>query len=146
MKIFSAFLIIVVAAILFMLPLTGLIYNFRTDLRTDAFVYATGGAETTANVTLLKPVYDDDTQTIDILSSLGTDVPVFSSYNTTTRIVDMSGMTANTSRTISVSYDIDALEGSDSINTITDRTPFIWLLIIIAFPMVALFAIFTNRA
>lgn len=146
MKIFSAFLIIVVAAILFMLPLTSLIYDFRTDLRTDEFVYATGGAETTANVTLGKPVFDDDTQTIDILSSLGTDVPVFSSYNITTRIVDMTGMTANTSRTISVSYDIDSLEGSDAINIIVDRVPFIWLLVIISLPVAGLFAIFTNRA
>ena len=147
MRIFYAFLVIVVASILFMLPLTTAIYDFRTDLREDTFDTDTGGSVTTANVTLGKPIYDNDTQTIDILSDLATDVPAYtdSSYNVTSRKTGIEGLTANTTRILTVSYDIDALEGSDAINTVMDIIPFIWLLVIIAFPMMALFAIFTGR-
>ena len=145
MRIFYAFLVIVVAAILFMLPVSDAIYDFRTDLREDEFISATGVGVDTANVTLGKPVYDDDTGTIDILSDLATDVPAYSSYNGTSRQIGVSGLTANTTRTLTVSYDIDALGGSGAINNIMDIIPFIWMLIIIAFPMAALFAIFTGR-
>jgi len=146
MRIFSAFLVIVTAAILFMLPLTSGVYDFRTDLNEDTFNYETGGAETTANVTLDKAVYDDDTDTITILSDLSTDSPLFSTYNTSTRLLDITGLTVSENRTLTVAYDVDALEGSDAINTIVGRLPWIWLLVIIAFSPAALVAIFTGRA
>ena len=133
MRIFYAFLIVVVAAILFMLPMTEAAYDFRTDLREDTFSSDTGVGVTTANVTLHKPVYDDDTDTIDIASDLGTDTPVYSSYNSTTRQLGVSGLTTNTSRTLTVSYDIDALNGSSAINSLVDRIPWIWMIVTIAF-------------
>jgi len=145
MRIFYAFLIIIVAVILFMLPLTEAIYDFRTDLREDEFTYATGAGESAANVTLGKPVYDDDIFTIDILSDLSTDNATYSGYNVTSRLLDISGLSDNATRLFTISYDIDALEGSDAINAFMDIIPFIWMLIIIAFGPAALFAIFTGR-
>lgn len=128
-----------------MLPISTAIYDFRTDLREDTFSRETGGGETTASVTLLKPVYDNDTETIGILSSISTDTPLYSSYNSTTRLLGMTGLAVSSNRTLTVSYDIDALEGSGAINTVMDIIPFIWMLVVIAFPMAALFAIFTGR-
>ena len=145
MRIFYAFLIIMVAAVLFMIPVDQGIYDFRTMLRTDTFNYETGAAETTANVTLSNILYDDDTDTIDILSSISDDVPLFSSYNSTVRLLDMTDLAVSENRTLTVTYDIDSLGGSDAVNTLLDRFPFIWMLCVIAFPMVALFAIFTGR-
>jgi len=128
-----------------MLPLTEAIYDFRTDLREDEFTYATGVGVNSANVTLGKPVYDDDIFTIDILSDLLTDNATYSGYHTTSRLLDISGLSDNATRLLTISYDIDALEGSDAINALLDRVPFIWMLIIIAFGPAALFAIFTGR-
>lgn len=145
MRIFYAALVVVVAAILFMLPVTLAIYDFRTDLREDEFTSPTGVGVTTANVSLGKPIYDDDTGTVDIFSDLDTDVPTYSTYNGTTLQLGIAGLTANTTRILTVTYDIDALEGSDAISAILDIVPFIWLLIAIAFPPAALFAIFTGR-
>jgi len=145
MRILYAFFVIVVAAILFMLPLTTAIYDFRTDLREDTFNNTTGVGETTANLTLFKPIYDDDTGTVGILSSISTDTPLYSSYNATSRLLGMTGLADNSTRVLTISYDIDALEGSDAINTIMDIIPFIWMMVIIAFPMAALYAIFTGR-
>jgi len=146
MRIFYAFLVIVVSAILFMLPLTEMAYDFRTDIRTDTFTSPTAVGVTTANVTLIKELYDDDISTIDLSSDLATDAPLANSYNATSRQLGMTGYTANTTRTIEVSYDIDALDGSTAINNLVDKIPFIWLLAIIAFAPAALFAIFTGRS
>ena len=129
-----------------MLPVSRAVYDFRTDLRTDEFSSTTVGSQTSENVTLGKPVYDDDTGTIDILSDESTDTPAFSSYTTATRVVNISGLSANTTRVLAVSYDIDALEGSDALNTFVGYVPWIWMLIIIVFPMVGIAAIWTGRA
>ena len=146
MKIFNAFLIIVIASILFMLPFTTAIYDFRTDVRTDTFPgTATGGAETSANLSLTKFVFDDDIETILITSDDGLDVPLLSSYNTTTRLVDMTGLAVSANRTVTISYDVDALSESDAVSTILDRVPAIFLLVVIAFPMAALWAVFRNK-
>jgi len=145
MRVFYALLIVVAAVFLWMIPASSAIYDFRTDLREDTFTSATGLGVTSANVTLQKPVYDDDTETIDITSDLATDTPAYSSYNATSRQLLISGLTANTTRTLTVTYDIDVLVGYDAINTLVDRFPFIWILIIVAFPVAALLAMFLGR-
>lgn len=145
MRIFYGFLIIVVSAILFMLPLTSLINDFRTDVREDTFTVTTGSGVTTDNQTLTRAIYDDDTDTIEITSSISDDTPLYSSYNTTTRLLAYSGLAASSTRVITVSYDVDALDSTDAIATFVDRLPWIWMLIIIAFPIAALAAIFLGR-
>jgi len=146
MRIFHGFLIILTAVILFMLPITSSIYDYRTDLREDEFSYETGGAETTANVTLLRPIYDNDTGTIDILSDLGTDIPVFASYNTTTRILDMTGMTLASNRTLTVFYDINALVANLALSSFLDWLPYIWIILIGIMPLAGIYAIIRRRA
>lgn len=145
MRIFYAFLVIATAAMLWMLPITDAIYDFRTDLQEDSFASDTAVGQTTENVTLSKVLYDDDTQTIDILSSISDDVPAYSSYNGTTRLLGISGLSANTTRTLTVTYDVDALAGSDAINNFLDVVPWIWLMCIAVFPMAALAAMFLGR-
>jgi len=146
MRVFYAFLVIVTAAILWMLPITSAIYDFRTDVQVDSFSSTTGVGQTTENVTLSEELYDDDTQTIDISSSISNDSPVFGSYNATTRLLGTSGLSANTTRILTVAYDIDALIGNDAVNNLLDQVPLIWILCIAVFPLASLAAIFTGRA
>ncbi len=145
MRIFNGFLILFTAVFLWLLPITTAIYDFRTDVRTDSFAHETLLGETTANVTLTKPVYDSDTNTIDILSSISTDSPAYASYNGTSRLLGIDGLVASENRTLTVSYDIDALEASDAINTLMDNLPYIWLICIAVFAPAALVALFTAR-
>jgi len=145
MKIFSAFLIILTSVALFLLPLTAAIYDFRTDLRTDTFSTATGVDAHSANETLLNDLYDGDIGSIDIASDDTSDTPLANSYNATSRQLNITGLADNTTRSLDVSYDIDALQGSSAISTIADRVPWVWLLMVIAFAPAALFAIFTGR-
>ena len=109
MRIFYGFLIIVVAAILFMLPMTSMIYDFRTDVREDTYTVTTGGGVTTDTQTLTHAIYDNDTDTISIVSSISTDTPLYTSYNSTTRLLAYSGLAASSTRVITVSYDVYAL-------------------------------------
>jgi len=146
MRIFYAFIIIFVSAILFMLPFTQMAYDFRTDPRTDVYTVDTAVGITTGNESLYDDLYDDDMGSIDIDSTLATDIPMPSSYNTTTRLLDITGLTANTTRTLSITYDYDALDASEAIATLIDRLPWVWLLVCVAFSPAALFAIFTGRA
>lgn len=128
-----------------MLPVSEAVYDFRTDLREDEFNVTTEDV-TSANVTLGKPLYEDDTGTIDIISDESTDNATFGSYTTGTRVLNITALSANVTRILTVSYDIDALEGSDALNTFVGYIPWIWMLIIIVFPIAGLAAIFTGRA
>ena len=144
MRIFYAFLVVVTASLLFMLPITTMIYDFRTDIREDTFSVTTAVAQTTANTTLLKAIYGDDTTTISYDSSIA-ETPVYSSYSTATRQLLTSGLTANTTRSLAVSYDVTALTGFDAVNTLMDRLGFFWLLMIVAFAPAALASMFVGR-
>jgi len=128
-----------------MLPMTEAVYDFVTELRTDTFSVATSPAGTTANVTLWGDLYDCDKGSIDIDSDEAEDTPVASSVNCTSRVLLVGGLSANTTRTLEISYDVDALEGFGAIKILLDVWPFIWIIIIILFGPAALFCIFTGR-
>ena len=144
-NIFNAFLILFVAVILWLLPQTSAIADFITDLRTDTLSATTAVAATTANVTLLDSLYDDDIGSVAIFSDDDTDTPLANSYNTTSRALNITGLTANATRVLEVTYDIDALGGSPAVVIFVGNLPFIWLIVIAVFPMAAIFVIFRNR-
>ena len=129
-----------------MLPVTEAIYDFRTDVRTDINTVTTAPVVFTGNITLFTNLYDNDTSTITISSDDSDDSPVYSSYNTTTRRLIFSGLDDNTTRTMTVLYDIDALTESEAVGNLMDMVDFLWLLILVAFPGAAIVAIFVGRA
>jgi len=129
-----------------MLPLVPMIYDFRTTQREDTFTIATAVATTTANVTLHGRIFDDDINTIVYTSDIS-ETPITSAYHAGTHTLLMASLTANTSREMIVQYDIDALAGEGTaINTLLDRVPMVYLLLIVAFPIAAAAAVFMNRA
>lgn len=143
-KIFTGFLILVFSALLWLIPINSLVYTFRTDVTTNSFYVSTAVGTDNATVALTKAIYDDDTSTLTILSDLYTDVPVLVSYNTTTRATLFNGLTDNATRTISMSYDTDAVNNS-SWDTILDFFPNLWLIFIICFDLAALVAVLVDR-
>jgi hypothetical protein len=144
-RIFYSFLVVFSVAILFMLPIGDGIYDFRTDVKEDKFNVTTGGATTTANVTLYKSVYNADSSTIAITSDAFADIPVLVAYNSTTRKTDISGLAISTSRTLTVSYDYDALNASGAITVLLDKLQWIWLICVIAFAPAALASLFLKK-
>lgn len=144
MRVFNAFMILVASVFLWLMPISDAIYDFRTDQETDNFTVTTAVGVTAANVTLLDTLYDNDTSTISYISSIA-ETPTFYSYNSTTRTVWTTGLTANTSRTLTVYYDRSALAGNTTLETVLDWTPYIYYLILAAFPVCGLAAIFIVR-
>ena len=146
MRILYGFLVMVTTVILWMLPVEEAVYDFKTALRTDTFLTATGVGATSANETLLDDLYEDDTGGVDIDSDDSTDTPVANSYNATSQQLLVTGLTANTTRILEITYPYDALVGFDAIEIVVDRFPFIWMLLIIVFPIGAFAAIFMGRS
>lgn len=144
-KIFNAFLIIVASTIFFMLPLTESVDAFLVDTQTDYFSISTGVGVTTANVVFSEPLYDEDTTSIDMLSDLNTDTVGWNTYNATANRINLSGLTGNATRTITATYDIDALGGNAAIIAFAGYLSYFWLLICFAFAPTALVAIFTEK-
>ena len=89
-------------------------------------------------MTLVEDVYDDDVTTIDINSSDSDDSPLYTSYNGTTRLLAFSGLAVSTNRSITVDYDVDALQGNDAIDTLIDYLPWIFITCSIGFPIAGL--------
>lgn len=143
--IFYSFLIVAVSVFLWLLPVTSAAYDFRTDLKEDNFTVTTAVGVNTGNVTLFKAIYDDDTSTLSITSDDSDDIPSFSSYNATTRLTAFTGLSANNSRTITLTYDVDALEGNDAINTLLDHIPWIYMVMVSVLPVAGIAAIWVGR-
>lgn len=137
MRVFYGFLIIMVAVGLFLLPVTSATYDFRTDVAENEFRYETAGG-TVANVTLLKALYDDDISTVTVTSDDTDDVPAVVAYHTSSRILDISGLDTATNRTLMVSYDFDALSASAALSNFIDYVPWIWLIMLVCFPVAAI--------
>lgn len=145
--IFTAFLILMASMILFMVQTTQGMYDFKTDLRSDEIGAVTAVGVTSDNVVLGQAIYDDDVTTVSVLSDLATDSPAFigATYSSSPPSGNVSGLTANATRTLTITYDVDALAGSTAISTLVDRISWIYLLMAIAFPAAALAAMFTGR-
>ena len=129
-----------------MLPVAEAVYDYRTMQRTDTFSTDTAVGVTAANETLLDDLYDADMGSVDIDSDDATDVPLPNSYNATNQVLNITGLTANATRILNITYDVNALGAYAAIDTFLGFLPYIWLLVVIAFIPAALFAIFTNRA
>ena len=139
-------MILLASAILWMLPVTEGIYDFRTDVREDNFTVLTAAGVTNSTVQLFTDIYDDDVSTIDLSSNNGDDNPTYSSYNATPRNLTVSGLSADATRTLTVFYDIDALTESAAVGNLLDMIDFLWILVVVAFPGAAIIAIVTMRA
>ncbi len=126
-----------------MLPVSGGIYDFRTDARDDTFTVTTTLAVTSATVQLFKPIYDDDVSTITLSSDDVDDAPIYTSYNSTSRALVMDGLDDSTTRTITTTYDVDAINMA-SLGTFLDILPFIWIILWVAFPVAGLAAIWLG--
>ena len=144
-RIFLGFLILVTVAILFMIPVPQAVYDYRTDVREDPFTVVTAPAVVTGNVTLIKPIYDNDTTTTFFSSNNTNDLPLYAAYNTVTRELQVSGLEADATRLLAVSYDVDAMSSSAAISTLMDYLSWIWFILLVGFPAAAIAAIFMGK-
>jgi hypothetical protein len=146
LKIFYGFLVIMVSVGLFLLPVTAAAYDFRTDIKEDTCRIMTGVGVSTGNVTLIKAIYLNDPSTVSLTSDDSDDLPVVVSYNSTNRLLALSGFAESANRTVTVSYDVDSLGSSSALANFIDKVPWIWLIALVCFPIAAIvYIIFGMR-
>ena len=90
----------------FATPILNGIKGWRTGgTTTQTMTVATAGGVTSANVTLSKDLYQSlVTNIISITSSDGTDTPATGTYTEATKVLEITGLEASTSRTLTLSY------------------------------------------
>lgn len=146
MKVFYSFLILITCALLLFVDVPQGVYDYRTKVHSDTFNYvSTGAGETTANVTIIKALYDDDTSTFSVSSNTSSDIPVFSSYNAATRDLKIAGLGANITRTLYVDYDVTALSGLIALDTFMDLAPYFWYILLFCFMASAIAYMWVGR-
>ena len=140
MKIFYTFLVMLVTAFLFMLPVNQGVYNFLTFVKTDTAYVATAGL-TTANVTLAESLFNGDLNTVSFFSNLATDTPQTVSYNTANHVLDIAGLTTSSNRSLQITYDTSSfgtgLPGS-AIAQAVSYTPWLWYVMLSIIPILAI--------
>jgi hypothetical protein len=86
-------------------PISDGIKGWRTNNTTQSFTVTTGGGVTTANVTLAYDLYQASLPEIIALTSNNvSDTPVASSYTESTKVLDITGLAASTTRNLTVNY------------------------------------------
>lgn len=102
--------------------------DFRLTDQVDLFNSATGGGETTVDVTLSQELFGDETRNASVSSNLTTDAPIASSYVSGTQVLTVSGLIASESHRLTVTYKIDALEDYWGAGTATRVWPIMLVL------------------
>jgi hypothetical protein len=108
-------------------------HDIKTDEQIDTFAAVTTGAgETAADVVLTLDLYNDSTANIiSITSNEVTDVPVAGTYTAGTNTLNVTGLAASLSRTLTVTYEYDALTEFTGMSSIVGMTPLIiWVAIL----------------
>ena len=86
-------------------PMIDGIKGWRTNDTTQNFAVTTGGGVTTANVTLTYDLYQAAVpEVISIISTEEADAPAATSYTEATKILLISGLEADKTRTLTVNY------------------------------------------
>jgi hypothetical protein len=103
--IFGAVLVVIALPLIF-----GVLHDARVDDTTNSFTtITTGVAETSSNVTLALPLYNDSiTSVTSITSNVTTDAPTASDYNSVSRLLSFTGLVTGTTRTVTIEYEIDS--------------------------------------
>jgi hypothetical protein len=83
---------------------------FRSTAYTEPRIVVTGGAATTADVVLVNDLFNDKTANVTVTSSDVDDAPYPSGYVSATNTLTVSGLAISTTRTLTIVYQIAALE------------------------------------
>ena len=107
----SALSIIAACLVILLLPATLYAINdFRMTDYEEGHNITTEAAETTASVQLSQKLFNDDTSLVSASSNCTQDAPIPSSFVPATDILTITGLAEDTSRLLTLTYKIDALE------------------------------------
>ncbi len=145
MRIVATFLSLVLTALLFMLPVSSAIYDYRTEPYSQTFSDLTT-AGTSANVSLFKSIYGGDYTTLECASDLATDNCTHGYYyDATSHVVQINGFTVGGTRDLIVTYDVNALTATTALDGFLNMLPWIWYLLIIGVLAISVYVIWRRE-
>lgn len=104
---------------------------------------STGEGEYTANVTLYRDIYNDETQSIiEITSNTTSDAPSAASYNSVSRVLLVSGLDESVTRTFTVEFLIDSTTIPTGAAAFISLLRWFWVFIIVGMCGGAIYAFF----
>lgn len=138
------FAVIGLVAILLAVAATGItdaVTDFRTDELAEEFVGDTAVGVTSTNVQLGSELWDDSLSYASVATNATADAPALTSYNGTNRQVTVTGLAANTTRTITLTYRTAGLSDYSGAEEISLNIPVIILVFIILLPASGIIAL-----
>lgn len=106
-------LLLMIGAVIIILLMPAVLLSvndFLMDEYEASYIVTTGANATSTDITLTQELYDDQTYNAVVTSNITADAPVPSSYVSSTQVLTVTGLDADNSRTLTVTYQIDALE------------------------------------
>jgi hypothetical protein len=143
-KILATFLMITLVALLFMLPISTAVYDFRTDDYEQTF-YDLTTAGTSENISLFKAIYGADPNKCSFASDLATDNATPGTYyDATSHVIQVNGLTAGGTRDLTATYDVNALSSVTALDVFLNMVPWLWYLLLVAVLGVSIFSIWRR--
>lgn len=103
----------------------------------------TGAGEYTTNVTIGRAIWNNDTTSVEEITSNSTaDSPTAYAYNSASRVLTVSGLAESEERTLAVSFLIESTTLEPGVGTFLTITRWFWVLGIICFLGVSVYAFF----
>lgn len=139
--------IIMVAVMFVLFPI---VMDSTHSLQTDEYVQseaavATGAGVTAADVVLDEALWDDATASvISITSDEVTDVPVANTYTAGTQTLNITGLAADDSRTLTITYEYDGLTDYTGMGAMVAVAPLLLFLGVIGAVVGGLYVGFKN--
>lgn len=119
--------------------------DFRTEDVDQNVNVSTGVGATTATLTLGSSLWNDSLSYLSLSSNNSNDVPAATSYNATTKVLAVSGLSDNSTRTLTVSYKVNGLEDNRGVEEGVKSLPTVLILVVIALAISVVLFIFMRK-
>jgi len=120
------------------------IQDFRTDLQSQSYQVSTGVGVTSANVVLSSQLWDDNVAHVTSVSSNISEPATASSYDSSTKTLTITGLTANTTRTLTVQYKTAALDDYTAAEDFIKHVPTVYVFGLIGLAMAIMVGAFLR--
>jgi hypothetical protein len=119
--------------------------DLRTDNQAQQYIVATGVGVTNSTVQLPAVLWEGSPVNASATSNITTDTPVVDNYTASNRVVSISGLTANTTRILTVSYLTAGLTDYTGAEQTSRNFPTIYMVVIILIPILIFVGMILNR-
>ena len=119
--------------------------DFRSDEVSQSYNVTTASGITSANVVLAEPLWDNSVVNATPSSNYSGDSPVASSYTQASRTVQVTGLSGNYTRTLTMTYTTQDLEDYPGVEEAFIHVPFAYMLVLIIVPLLVIVAVVVSR-